>query len=198
MFPLFEDYTIENFCRYLTQMGIGTELAKESRPPTVVYIDVAKGPISRINISIDSYEGAQGAEIEHCIDYVVPDFRMTKEFPDIHLAVAYTRKGFLWGKRVVDIRWDGNDFGLGVKDFLNRDESLKAQIMEASADNLQIKSNIKAKSWIITTGRGYGASWPRYVLWRCNQAIAQRLLGRADRGSLFPTTPEDNFPTTAR
>ena len=70
--------------------------------------------------------------------------------------------------------------------------------MEASADNLQIKSNIKAKSWIITTGRGYGASWPRYVLWRCNQAIAQRLLGRADRGSLFPTTPEDNFPTTAR
>ena len=101
--------------------------------------------------------------------------------PDIHLALAYTWKGFLWGRRVVDIRWDGNDFGLGLKDFLNSDESLKAQIMEASAYELGIESNIKAKSWIITTGLTYGSPWrPSCALWECYQAIALRLLGRDD------------------
>lgn len=201
---LFRDHTMEKFCRRLVQMGIEAEIAKGRRPPNgskrlggswkyptevpipfhpVGFINISKGPIRRISISRYMFPRGGGAESSYRIDYVVPDFRMTKEIPNIDLMAVYTRKGFL-GIRVVDIHWDGNDFGLGVKDCLNRDEALKVQIMEASADDLQIELNINAKCWFITTESGYSASPPGDALWKCYQDIAQCLLGRADDTTL--------------
>lgn len=187
-FDLFSDRTEENFCRRLIQLGIEAEITRrrplyESKQLAgipfhpVGFINIGKGPISRINISRCTYQGLEGAESDYRIDYVVPDSRMTKELAHIQLWVAFTRtEGFL-GHRVVDLRWDGNDFGSGVKDLLNADESLKAQIMEVSAEDLQIGLNIEAKCWFITIFYAHYASPPGHALWGCYQAIAERLLG---------------------
>lgn len=106
------------------------------------------------------------------IDYVVPDPKVGREFPEVTIRTLRL-KGFpLFGK-VIDCRWEGEDFGLGIIDRFNSEVSIREGL--TNAYDLEIKANPAHSCWVLSPPDGREPSVDR-ELWNCYQVIAQHLL----------------------
>ena len=66
------------------------------------------------------------------IDYVVPDPNVDPEFPKVIIRTLRVKAFPLFGE-VIDLRWKGEDFGLGIIDRLNSDISIRYPLMNSYA-----------------------------------------------------------------
>jgi len=86
-------------------------------------------------------------------------------------------KSFPLVGQVVDLRWKGEDFGLGIIGRLNGDVSIKHAVMRS--DDVGIYAHGDRRCWIIS--REFGGV-PLRRLWSCYQAIARHLLAEWSPG----------------
>lgn len=120
----------EAFSDYRETGGKGPE-----RPECGCKIDLSHGRIKSIEVHEGSLPGAETERIptyEILLD-VVPDYREIHGLRDFSISTLTLHEG-----NDVDVRWVGNDIGLGVIDSLNADQSLKASILELLGGPLMI------------------------------------------------------------
>ncbi len=135
-------------------------------------IDIPDGPIRWIVVCKDDGQPGQSNKLlsDYYINYGVSDPRLEPKFPRL-LIESTRKKNYPLVGRVVDLRWEGKDSGLGVIGRLNSDISIKEPIMRSRDVKIRIHRHLRC--WIIST-----KTWdvPSPGLWNCYQAIAQHLL----------------------
>ena len=100
-------------------------------------------------------------------EYGVPDFNMRPTYPSVH--IKSIRAKTLIGK-VIGLRWEGRDFGLGILSRLTDDVSLAQPIIDSP--DLEIRAYPEHGCYLLTTRW----SRPSNRLWNCYQTIAGHLL----------------------
>lgn len=130
-------------------------------------VRIASGPIGWLNIR-------QVPEVPgYPIDYVVPDPKIYPEFPKVTIRPFRVFKGF---RKVIDLRWEGKDFGLGIIDRLNGDISIRKPLMNSYPD-LDVRVDPVHSCWVLSSSptkrREFSVDMKR---WPCYQVIAQHLL----------------------
>ena len=111
------------------------------------------------------------------INYGVPDLKVALGFPRVKIKSVRVTDFPLFGK-IVDMRWEGNDFGLGVIESLNGEIPLKRPIMETH--DVEIRAYPEHGCWVLFTKPKKA---PSRELWDCYQAIAQHLLATPSQSS---------------
>ena len=95
-------------------------------------IDIKEGPITWIAIGRDSNGGDSGGYPEGTdtswMVYGIPDSKVSDSYPKVKLYPSRIKTFPIFGK-VVDVRWRGKDFGLGVADRLYEDILIRNQLM---------------------------------------------------------------------
>jgi hypothetical protein len=161
------DKTREDLCAYLRGAGIQARLAERNRPEeqnaglySLGLIDIGEGPISWMNLREvrDSDHVVTGRELE----YGVPDAR--------NLPKVWVRSVRV--KTFPGVRWEGEDSGLGIMDFLN-DAASRSSILADSGQDLAIRTRPQLYCWTITE-KGWAGPSPE--LWSCYQTIARHLI----------------------
>ena len=162
---IFRDHTRDRFCAGLRKMGIAAEMADRHDPRESIagsslhpgspggfsmgLISIANRPIQWINIC---RVGTPAPETLYFANYIVPDHRITRAVPDLHIPID--RKTEEQWMRIREKMGDpssvgvGDYFGWGIKDRLYTDESVKALLGEIWS--LGISLRVQAKLWIIT------------------------------------------------
>jgi len=74
--------------------------------------------------------------------------------------------------RVINVRWKGDDRGLGLGHRLSSDEAIRSAIMN-TRDEVRVVANPEHGCWLI---RRNNETTPSAEQWRCYQAIAEHLL----------------------
>ena len=112
--------------------------------------------------------------VDFPIDYVVPDPKVYPEFPKVTIRTVRV-KGFpLFGK-VIDLRWEGEDFGLGIIDHLNSDISIRGSLMNSY--DLKVMVDPVHSCWALSDSPPNGRELSVDIeLWTCYKVIAQHLL----------------------
>lgn len=189
----FRDKTRDDICAALRSLGIDAQMAKRglgkkwiglrdfslgSSGESLGLIDILQGPIRWVNVlkyQTHSGEGSRGYTY-YFTDYGVHDPRLGPNSlrPEIKICV----KQFLLFDPVVDLRWEGDDFGLGIVDRLNSDVSIMSLIMQMSDLDVKIHAHHRHRCWIISTKTNDA---PSKELWDCYQAIARHLLAEWPR-----------------
>ena len=173
------DHTRDNICAGLQALGIDAQMAAQGRPEETIetgfytqslgMIDIAEGPIRWVNVRKRQPRGPD-ASVAYYTDYGVPDTRLEPDSPRPRIESVRIKTSLLVGQ-VVDLRWRGEDFGLGIVSRLNSDASIKGPIMRSRDVTIQAYSDHKC--WIISTET---RDPPSGELWSCYQAIARHLL----------------------
>lgn len=140
---------------------------------SVASFDVHEGPIRWVNVLMKREVAPGGGYVdEYVTDYGVPDRRLESDFPRTLIRTIRVKRFPLSGK-VVDLRWTGRDFGLGIISRLNSDMSIKQAIM--SSRDVIINAHRDHMCWTISTRTRDVASGE---LWSCYQMIARHLLAQ--------------------
>ena len=162
------DHAREDLCEGLRAMGIDTRMEergqREENSGVWSYglIDIAEGPIRWVNV--DDTGGQERAN--NIAIYGVPDSRYLP-----HVQIRSVRvKTFL--RRAIDVRWKGNDLGLGIAQRLSNDEAIRGAIM-ATGDEVTVVAAPDHGCWLI---RRKTAVTPSLEQWGCYRAIAESLL----------------------
>ena len=177
-------------------------------------IDIAKGPIPWVNVTNATTAWGSGDDIDmpDYLVYGVPDTRIGPGFPKVRVKAVTLRKSFLksffrsgwwkykalgsrgpgrkdielWGPRgVIGVRWEGEDFGLGIVQHLSQDVSIASAITDGQSFGLisdvnprdgpvEIRAYPDHSCWILTVK---DALTPSRQEWDCYQSIANFLLG---------------------
>lgn len=193
-----QDKTREVFCAHLRSLGIEARMAPRGLAQENIYtgprrslgvINIAKGPIPWGNIiratnavGTDDYR-----EMPYYLVYGVPDTRIGPGFPRVRVKAMKTDRG--WWARLsfvqvdVGVRWEGEDYGLGIVQHLNRDLTVAKAIKDGQSWELVSEVNprdgpleIRAyrdSCWILTVK---DALTPSKQEWDCYQSIASHLL----------------------
>jgi len=181
------DHTRDDICTSLPKLGVDAQLAPRFRPEEEVWgrggslgiIHIPEGPIRWIDVRKEINLSDQGSRTYYQTNFAVPDPRLAPDSPWIRIKATRVKNFPLFG-RVVDLRWKGNDSGLGIVSRLNGDYQLKQPIMYSR--DILIISIREYSCWILSTThrRGLTSIGTRYVafeeLWNCYQAIARHLL----------------------
>jgi hypothetical protein len=124
-------------------MGIEAQLADADQPEENIghtlgtplgLIRIAEGVIRWINVRRSAPLGfARPYGSSHRVDFGVPDGYLRSRSPKVHIKTGKVKSSPLHSQ-VKDVRWEGKDFGLGIIDRLNRDDSLKALMWDANLD----------------------------------------------------------------
>ena len=174
----FRDHARDDICISLQNLGIDAQMAERGRAEEKIrprfiggkslgVIDIPDGPIGWINIHKSSTNvGGR----DYLTEYGVPDPKLGPNSPKYRIKSTRVKNIPIVG-RVVDLRWKGKDFGLGIIVRLNSDNSVKHSIMKSR--NVTIRAHGDYRCWIISD-RTRDA--PSQELWNCYQAIAQHLL----------------------
>jgi hypothetical protein len=195
----------EQLCAALQAIGIQARLpdrgCKEEEftsgqgDPSGV-IDIATGPIRWIGVRerMDLGYDRGPSEKTWYTEYIVPDSEIDS-FPKVRFKSVEVKSFPLVGK-VKNLRWEGNDFGLGIMDQLACDVSINKRLIDESAffmnRGLEIGAYPGCSCWILTTTyywehsgggimRALGIKERKLPaisreLWDCFRTIAQQLL----------------------
>ncbi|MFC2010947.1 hypothetical protein ACFLUR_01480 [Chloroflexota bacterium] len=125
------------------------------------------------NISDDSYN--PNNYVPHSIEYGIPDQRLRTHIvgdllPKLRIQLDHVRNLPLFGK-IINVRWTGKDFDMGIIKWLNRDVSLRKSLV--NSPELEINADYYYSSWIMSVKN---PSLPSKGLWDCYRLIAQHLL----------------------
>jgi len=175
------DHARDELCTSLQALGIQAQLSERGRPEEDItsskrflgdgskslgIIDILEGPIRWLNVKkqVQDEDGWVIAGAEHWVECGIPDTKVQPGFSEVRLKLKRTKKFPLLG-RVVRTRWDGKDFGTGVRNRLNQD---------ITVINVQIKIGAYPQycCWILTADK---ISIPS-ELWDYYQRIAKHLL----------------------
>ena len=162
------DHARDDICARLQMLGIEAQMAARHRPEEKVggygslgIIDIAKGPIRWVNVRKESHSSNTVSYTLNYTEYAVPDTRLGPNSPWVRINTVRVKSSPVFGK-VVDLRWEGNDFGLGVISRLNSDTSIKHPIMESR--DVTIHAHRVHRCWIISTET---RDPPSLELWIC-------------------------------
>jgi len=137
-------------------------------------IDIAEGPIRWINVIRNEIP----RPFVHILEYGVPDTTLDSSSPKIQITSEPKHKFLIWG-RVIDLKWNGEDAGVGLISRLNGDSVLKEATI-SSRVNMTINSHANQVLWTISTNYDQFLSppttIPSVVEWQSCQAIAHQLL----------------------
>ena len=167
------DKTRDRLCAALCAMGIDARLAERDRVEeefggkgSIGLIEIPEGPIRWVNVR----KRGDNGPTHYYTDYGVPDPRLEPDSqePFMH---SVREKTFLGFGQVVDVQWEGEDWGTGVIHRLNSDHQLKHPIMESH--DVKIEAIGDYGCWIMSTQT---RDVPSGELWNCYQVIAQHLL----------------------
>jgi len=136
---LFLDRSRNKMCAALRRMGIDAHLAELGRFEEKIdgvfmgvsrgIIDISEGPIRWVNVVL-MFDLFETMVDKYFIKCGVPDPKIGHDFPNVRIKSVPKRSFPLFGS-VVDLHWEGNDFGLGIISRLNSDTSLKRPLMES-------------------------------------------------------------------
>ena len=182
----------------LQEYGVDARLAGPGSPgkqtddvPNGVIV-ISQGPIRRIDLyertdiwGQNQETGHESTRTDYPTRYIVPDVRLTPGFPQDFVIRTVHRKRVPFFGKVVDIRWQGNDCGLGIIDRLNEDSSLKLPIIRDR--DVSIEANPRRQCW---NHGPHSKLYPDFYpvcscldkpvpsrdLWNCYQTIAHHLL----------------------
>lgn len=175
----FRDHTRDDICAGLQALGIDAQMAARGRPEENIetgfytqslgMIDIAEGPIRWVNVRKRQPRGPD-ASVAYYTDYGIHDSRLEPDSPRPRIESVRIKTSPLVGQ-VVDLRWRGEDFGLGIMGRLNSDVSIKGPIMRSRDVTIQAYSDHKC--WTISTET---RDRPSGELWSCYHTMAQHLL----------------------
>ena len=164
------DKTRDKLCAGLQAIGVDARTAERGRPEektgagSLGVIDIGRSPIRWINVRV--YDA--GETTVHITEYGVPDSRY---LPELGIQSVRVKTFPIFGP-VIDVRWKGNDLGLGIVERLGSDAAIKGAIM-GNGDELTIVARGDYGGWLIRRGT---TATPLAEQWGCYQAIAERLL----------------------
>ncbi len=165
----------DKLCAHLRILGIQAQISERGRPEEKIapwgkslgIIDTQDALIHWVNISKDNDPDNKALWY---IEYGVPDSRITAGFPKVAIRTKRIKRVPILGK-VIDLKWKGKDFGLGLIEGLSHDVSLKEQIMVAH--DLDIDAYPEHSCWILTVE---DVRAPTKLAWDCYRSIASHLL----------------------
>ena len=177
----------EVVCEALQGLGVDAHLAPRGRPEekidshgalgrgSIDLIDIGNGPIRWVSVRFEGRPTEAGWLTAYHVEYGVPDPRVGEGFPKCRIESVLVKSSPVVG-RMVDLYWEGEDFGLGVISRLNNDHQLKKPIVEESW-GVRIKAIGGYNCWIISTPSGFPVPpCPSEELWNCLHTIARHLL----------------------
>ncbi len=163
---LFRDKTRDEHCAALRSMGVDACLAPRGRPEehtgsgSLGLIAIARSPIRWVNVR-------SVGEGDHVAEYAVPYQRR----PSLHPKLGSVRiRTFPLFGSVVDVRWRGDDGGLGLVERLEGDAFIRAAIM--ATGDVRVEARPEYGCWIISGS----ASMNPLACWACYQRVACHLL----------------------
>ena len=176
-----EDFVMskDNLCTALQNLGIDAQIAplgrKEEkitsrRGDSLGVIDIPIGPIRWITLKKKVVMLRGDPAIFWSIEYGIPDGRIKPGSPRVRIHTVRVKSVPLFGK-VIDLRWKGRDFGLGVIERLGEDVMLKKPIMDTY--DLGIEAYPRDGCWIIMVRE---ETAPSRELWDSYNSIADHLL----------------------
>jgi len=153
-------------------------------------INIAKGPIPWVNVTEATISvGDPDGDMPYYLAYCVPDTRIGPGFPDVRVKAVKSRRGW-WARLsfvqvVIGVRWEGEDFCLGIVQHLNKDLSVASAITSGQSwerisevnprdGPLEIRADRDRSCWIFIVK---DALTPSKQEWDCYQSIANHLLG---------------------
>ena len=161
----------DKLCAALQELGVPAQMVERGRPEekfppwnSLGVIDLASVTIRWCNITAD--EGYWGAGTH----YGIPDPKIGPTFPKIRIVTVRVTKFPGFGK-VIDLRWKGKDFALGILPRLTDDVSLAQPIIDSH--DLKIQAYPKHGCYLLTIKSPFA---PDKMLWDCYQTIAGHLL----------------------
>ena len=164
------DTTRDKLCAGLRAMGVGAWMAERGRPEektgkgSLGVIDIGQGPIRWVNVR----EVGDSENTAYMTEYGVPDQR---HLPQLQIRSVRVKTFPVFG-RVIDVRWKGNDLGLGIAQRLSNDESIRGAIM-GTRDEVTVQACSYLGCWLIVRDTEAAPSQEQLG---CYQAIAENLL----------------------
>ena len=182
------DHTRDELCIALQGLGINAQMSERGRPEEEItsrwfeslmlgvkylgIIEVQNPMIRWVGVKKHNTRDKDGyGEIYYEIEYGIPYSTSSHSLSKVRIRTKHNKRNTMSGK-VIDLKWEGKDFGLGLIENLNHDVLLKKPLMDIKED-LVIRYYHKHSCWILTTGRVDISA----DLWDCYQGIARRLLG---------------------
>ena len=174
---LLGEQTLDRLRESLVGIGVDAEVYARGRPEetfigkwpfrSLGIVSVFSGPISWVNVLRRSHEGGTG----YLLQYGVRDKR---DLPAVHIETVRVKAFPVFGQ-VVDVRWDGDDSGLGVADRLKGDGSISHCVANKNW-NFTIQTPSRRRCWVVSERKvvrrvDFGAD-----KWECVRAIARILL----------------------
>ena len=175
------DHTRDDLCAALQALGIQAQMSERGRPEekitrfgiSVGIIDIPDELIRWVEVKNGTLSGGDVDTYNH-INCGVPDSRITAGFHKVEIRIERIKRIPLVGK-VVDLKWAGKDFGLGLIERLSHDVSLNKPILESLSEGLfEIGAYPDHGCWILTV---QDELTPSRQEWDCYQSIASHLLG---------------------
>ena len=173
----FRDHGRDKLCAHLRVLSIQAQMSERGRPEEKItrwgksleIIDIQDPLIRWVDIRRDDDSDNTASWY---ITYGVPDSRITAGFHKVEIRTKRIKRIPLVGK-VVDLKWKGEDFGLGLIERLSHDVSLNKQII-MDAHDLGIVGYPEHSCWILAVEDVVA---PLKRNWDCYQSIASHLLG---------------------
>ena len=173
---VFRDHGRDELCAHLRALGIQPQMSVRGRPEEKItgwgkslgIIDIQDALIRWIDIR---REHDPDNNASWYIGYGVPDSRITAGFHKVTIRTKRIKKFPLVGK-VIDLRWEGGDFGLGLTERLNLDVVLNKLLMDTH--DMEIGTYPEHSCWMLEVT---DVRVPPKQAWDCYQAIARHLLG---------------------
>lgn len=180
----------DDLCVALQQQGVEAHLAELGQPEEGIGVDwlgksqglieIRDSPIRWVNVREEIRTAATDAgpgtasvvSTSYYVECGVPDPQVTPSYDKLRIRTVRVKRFPLFG-RVSDLRWEGDDLGLGLLNQLNGDISIKGSVLQSQ--DLRIRAYSEHKCWLISTTEGT-ALLPSAELWNCYQAIAQHVL----------------------
>lgn len=173
------DKTRDNLARHLNSIGIKADMAERGRVEEKIekswierslgIIDIPEGSIRWINIA--KKDRSKDSPPHWRIIHGIPDDRPISKQQTFKIKTVRKKTFPLFGK-VVDVRWEGEDYNIGLIDILSNDTSVKNTAIQLG--NLEVRSHTdKFQGWTVKVDRRIK---PTHLHWETFQKIAEHLL----------------------
>lgn len=179
------DHIRGHICAGLQKIGVDAQMAKQGylRRDMVRYfggrslgvVEIRQGPINWVHVAQFTENRQAGNIYWYYTDYGVPDTRLGPNSPEPRIKSVRIKSFPLIGN-VIDLRWKGKDFGLGIIERLNNDVVIKQPIMRSPG--VVLRALRDHNCWLIAVK---ACDPPSPELWNCYQAIARHLLAEWTR-----------------
>ena len=155
----FRDKRRKELCADLQSLGIDAQMAPRGRVEENTYtdpilslgvIDILDGPIRWVNVTCRL---TSDEETTRHLVYGVPDPKVRPGFPEVRInAIPIRERERFWlSRRVTGVRWEGNDFGLGIVQHVWPNVLIPRAFLESlGVDSFEIRADPDRGCWILT------------------------------------------------